>query len=569
MQVAQVGVAEKATPFSYIASHIVQVKDKLASGEYPTEEARCFCGADFNDHVVTRFDRYGMPHQMVLCKECGLMRANPRMTREAYDKFYNYEYRQIYDTWEFKKIGVDRDEVFIRDAAFSKRFEEFIEYFDIPTDVVFDIGCNMGAWLTAFKEKGSEVHGVDLGISNVEFGKTKGIDIMQGGIEALYPLNKKADLVIMNHVFEHCLDLWEELEKVKKLLKPDGLLYIGVPGMFASSLDLLFQNAHTYQFTSDTLEYVMNSCGFDAYYCDDSIASLWVMDDQIKAKGKPVHEIEKISDWLSGKPSKVPVVKTINKFSVKQRKESMKKILSYRLPDITELVQKVKADAVIVGGGPSVNDYIDKIKKKQAEGAVIFAIERMYPWCHANGITPDYVCVLDACEDVVEGFTHINPDTVHLIATQSNPKTVELLEGHKMYVFGTPQKGVNSPQIWFDNGYERVCLVNAGGSVTLCAMALAYTMGCRNLHVFGFDCHITNGDYAKGIAGVGVMRNCYEVNIDGRIFKTNNSFLSFLQQFFQLWAMAKGQNLVDNIKIYGDSMVKWASKIDIDGDKDG
>lgn len=562
----RVGGAE-ASPFSKIATYINIVKGKIKAGDYPTEEVRCFCGADYNDHVITSFDRYSIPHRMVMCKECGLMRATPRMTQQAYSSFYNLEYRNIYDTWEFQKIALDRDELFLKDKEMGMRFYDFIQYFDIPIETVFDIGCNMGAWLLPFKEHGSDVYGVDLGLSNIEYGKSMGLNLINGGVDSLVKLGKKADLIILNHVFEHFLDIEGEIANIKKLLKPNGMLYIGVPGFFGSNPNLLFQNAHTYQYTADTLGYVMNCIGFDEYYLDETISSLWVMHSKSRdKKDKPVQAIQDISNYMQGKKI-VPKVRTINKFTMKERKENIKKILSYKYPDITKFVQNVKHDAVIIGGGPSVNGYIEKIKERQKTGAKVFCIERMYPWCHENGITPDFVCVLDASDDVPDGFSYINPNTIHLVATQSNAKVMDLLKGHHVYIFATLQKGINQADMFIENGYKRVCVVNGGGSVTLSAMALAYTFGCRKLHIFGFDCHVTEGEYANGIAGVGCIRDCYEVKIDGRTFKTNNAFLSFLQQFFVLVTMADAQGLVEDVKIYGDSMVKFASKTDIDGDK--
>lgn len=567
LQAVETKVGEsKISPILY---RILQVKTNLQTGVYPTEQVRCFCGADFNDIVITEFDRYTIPHRMVLCKECGIIRANPRMTKEAYHDFYDKHYHSIYNVTEGNK-EVKVEEVFFQGLGKGWNFYKFIEYFDIKPDIVFDIGCNMGSYLLPFKENGSDVYGVDYCSGSVNYGRTQGLDITYGGVEELVKINKKADLIILNHVLEHFLDIEKELFAIKDLLKDTGVLFVGLPGLHLYDIPHLWQNAHTYQFTAETLSYVMGCCGFREYHIDESITSLWVKIPEKRNKSlKPNFEVKNIVDFLLGK-QRIPRIRTINKFTVKERKENINKILSYRLPEISPFVQSFKdRDAIIIGGGPSIDNYPDKIKDLKSKGGVIISIERMYSWCLNHDIIPDFVLILDACDDVPKGLQNLHPDTIHLVALQANSKVVDILNGYKTYVFATVQEGIDQHQYWFDHGYEHMVTLNGGGSVTLCAMAVAYTFGLKNLHIFGFDCHVTNGDYAKGIAGVGVPRECYDINIEGKIFKTNNPFLSFLQQFFYLYTIAKYKGLVDKVKIYGDSMVKYASKIPLDGDADG
>src|SRR6185295_4125101 len=79
------------------ASYFIgRVKRKLATGVYQTEPVACFCGST-SALLVTDKDRYGFDHAMWLCKDCGVIYANPRMTDESYAEFYATEYRKIYD----------------------------------------------------------------------------------------------------------------------------------------------------------------------------------------------------------------------------------------------------------------------------------------------------------------------------------------------------------------------------------------------------------------------------------------------------------------------------------------
>src|SRR5687768_667199 len=44
--------------------------------------------------VLDRRDRNGLPVQTCICKHCGLIFINPRMTAPWYGKFYEREYRE-------------------------------------------------------------------------------------------------------------------------------------------------------------------------------------------------------------------------------------------------------------------------------------------------------------------------------------------------------------------------------------------------------------------------------------------------------------------------------------------
>ena len=52
------------------------------------------------------------------------------------------------------------------------------------------------------------------------------------------------------------------LEKLKKIIKPNGMIYVGLPNLelFARGQ---FQNAHTYYFTKKTFKHYMEKFGFE------------------------------------------------------------------------------------------------------------------------------------------------------------------------------------------------------------------------------------------------------------------------------------------------------------------
>lgn len=535
------------------AYYIDQVKRKQAQGVYPLVASPCFCGRT-DGRLVAQTDRYGFDHRMVCCPSCGVIYANPRMTEAAYAQFYANEYRKIYG---------DGDDIEREDAHSAKLGHDILDCIATRTEhtvsSVFDFGCNDGSLLTVFRDRGCSVFGVDLNHETIARGRERGIDLAVGGIDQL-EARGKADLIVCNHVLEHCLDLEDTLVRLGHCLNPGGLLFIGVPGLYMWDRNTLWQNAHVWQFTAETLSYVMGCCGFEEVFCDQSIASLWQFTGDYESK-QQVNTVaaRQVHQFITEGKRYVPEIRTVNKFPLAERKQYIDAALATGSPDISQYIGALDGkQAVIVGGGPSADDQIEHIERLVARGAALIAIERMLPWCLQHGLVPDYVVAMDASTDVVEAFHTLPSTTRYLVATQCHPSVFEKLQELDVSIFNTPQRGINMADLWDKHKLQTVTQVNSGGSVTLCAMSIAMTLGARNLHIFGFDCHVTGRTYASGIAGVGTQDDTFEVSAKGseKRYRTTSAYLSFAQQFFKLMEMARQEGLIQAAHIYGDSLVK-------------
>jgi SAM-dependent methyltransferase len=547
---------------SPLISKILSLNGKIKRGDYMFEEVPCFCGSN-EGMPVTNKDRYGIFYTLRLCPKCGIMYASPRMAAKSAEEFYQSEYRGIYE------YGFSKDDEWQLGINRARGLAKLLEDFEIEPKVIFDIGCNMGQHLYLFKDK-AETYGVDYSEENILHGREKGLNLFYGGIGKLEVLDRKADFIILSHVLEHFSDIEKELDRIKDLLTPDGYLYIEVPGLYTHDLKTLFQNAHNWQFNDFTLIYLMKACGWEELYVDSQIKSIWKYTG-IKDKDiRPVqNQCKEIYDFLFSGNNILPKLNVNCMFPLKQRKKNIEKAISFQIKDISILHEKHKGkEAIIIGGGPSISNYINKIKELKASGNIIVSIERMYQWCLDNNIVPDYVLVLDASNDVLQSFDRIHPDTTHVIATQCNEDIFERLKDKNSVIFSSAQAGINFANSYDKHDYNKITIINTGSSVTLAAMSISMFLGLKNMHIFGFDCHVSGGNYAKGITGIGAVKDIITVEIDGRDFQTTIGFISFVQQFFEILKLGEANKLIGKVKIYGDSMVKAASKIDIDGDKD-
>ena len=116
--------------------------------------------------------------------------------------------------------------------------------------------------------------GIDLGSDYIEYGKTKGLDLESCHSKKLLSESVKYDLVILNHVLEHLVDIKAELAIIREFF------YVAVPGIknipdsYGDILKYL-QNAHVRHFTRDTLNQIMRFNGFEEIVGDETVRGLY------------------------------------------------------------------------------------------------------------------------------------------------------------------------------------------------------------------------------------------------------------------------------------------------------
>ena len=534
------------------------VIEKLRSGEYQTEAVSCFCGVE-EGIEIKQVDRYGIPHRIVICEECALMRATPRMTQEAYNQFYNNEYRFVNYCQAFDKTK-NTDEEIYEEVAKQKgeRLIAWLDDWDIEyPHTVVDWGCHLGGMLDSFAVLGSETWGIEIDKEAASIARQKGHRIF-ASIEELIALGVKADFVIMQDVIEHLTDL-NEVKKVGQILAPKGHLYVWTPGFFKGDPNYLFQIAHTYQFCSNTLEYVMRQLGFECIYIDEDIKSLWQYDSKAYLARKPAEWVEYITDVMFKGPEenrRMPRFRGVCKFTPRLLYQNVQENLAAKVPDIYEISRKQKGDLIVLGGGPSVDTQIEQIKELQSKGYPLLVIARMYPWCGKHGIKPDYVLSLDCSEEQEQSFTDLQPGVIYLLASVTRPSLVKMLNGEKRYIFDAKE---NDKMRAFRarNGYTACTVINSGGSVTITALSAGMNLGFTDFHVFGLDLMVADQTqtHATGIAGESIVFDFMEVEVGVETVLTTPSFLEFANQTLDLVAVGHGEGLLKSIKFYGESLI--------------
>jgi SAM-dependent methyltransferase len=165
-------------------------------------------------------------YDVVSCNNCGFCFADTSAKQEDYDKYYN-EMSKYEDKETASGGGLDS----IDKARLNTAAEKIAENYSDKNASILDIGCANGGLLQCLNEKGyTNLTGIDITQICVENVKKLGYNAYFGGIFNLEELgNKKYDIVILSHVLEHVYDLQTTAENLKKLLNPNGIIYIEVP----------------------------------------------------------------------------------------------------------------------------------------------------------------------------------------------------------------------------------------------------------------------------------------------------------------------------------------------------
>jgi hypothetical protein len=134
--------------------------------------------------------------------------------------------------------------------------------------------------------------------------------------------------------------------------------------------------------------------------------------------------------------------------------------------------------AVICGSGPSLRDTLETIRWRKSLGQTIFALNGAAKFLASEGIEVDHHVMVDARP---ENKRFLGFAKHYLIASQCDPS---LFSVKNVTLWQSITNGMEDeiPEVDFD-----YALIGGGTTVGLSAMSLAYTLGYRKLHLFGYD----------------------------------------------------------------------------------
>jgi len=178
-------------------------------------------------NIIAEVDRVGMPTETVVCNKCDFVFNN------SYIKDPKYFYKSIWgdDRWGDPEINYRKRTA--TDAYSWKRFAYIVKKLGKDFDRiehVLEIGCGDGCNLLPYHLTGKSVVGCDLDSRFLTPGKNHGMELIEGDLSSI-PKNRKFDLIMLIHSFEHMINLDELVHELHNYLKPHGHVFVEVPGI--------------------------------------------------------------------------------------------------------------------------------------------------------------------------------------------------------------------------------------------------------------------------------------------------------------------------------------------------
>lgn len=209
--------------------------DSLSNFTPVCEEVNCDnCASSGGEFLFAGPDRmHGLPglFSMVQCTKCGWVRQNPRPVAADLDKYYPNDYLAYTQAVEDEKRfwnNWDRRYGMIKRCRSIERF--------LPRGRVLEIGCGTGVFLNEMHRRGWEVVGIEPNRYASSYAHTRfGMEIFTGTLEQSGVEPGSFDVIASWNVLEHLPTPAQDMARMARVLKKDGLLVMGFPSL--ESLD--------------------------------------------------------------------------------------------------------------------------------------------------------------------------------------------------------------------------------------------------------------------------------------------------------------------------------------------
>ena len=245
-------------------------------------QVRCnLCGAD--DYRVVFPAGYAQLHQIVRCRRCGLMYANPQQHVDCED-FASRQPAEVYDpASELHRQYYQKQVTQLPD---NLRVLAALNAVLPRPGKLLEIGSFLGLFLDRIRAAGWQVVGVEPYRPAANYARAKyGLEIIEGVLPNAALPTAYFDAVMMLHVIEHLPDPAENLRDLRRVIKPGGVLAIETPRFNSLSFKLLgrrersIQNCpgHIFFFTEQTLRQILELNGFKVF-CVERVGRTLTMD---------------------------------------------------------------------------------------------------------------------------------------------------------------------------------------------------------------------------------------------------------------------------------------------------
>lgn len=239
-----------------------------------------------------------------------------------------------------------------------------------------------------------------------------------------------------------------------------------------------------------------------------------------------------------------------------ERRENLRINLRRPLPQVRAYPPNPRP-LVIVGGGPSVLEFTDKIKELRDAGAAVCAVNNMHNWLQEKlDIIPSAYVAADTREMNKRFVETPQEKCKYFLHGQCNPSVYERVANCETYIWHTAvdekdPDGQEEKRI-LDGYYMGKWTAVAGGSTSLLrAFLVMRILGYGNFHVFGFDSCYLGGEHHAYPQPENDNAKLHDVMCLGKKFVCAGWQIKQYEEFVSMFT-AVGH--IFRMEIYGDGL---------------
>jgi SAM-dependent methyltransferase len=274
-----------------------------------------FCAAKPSQQSIKGDFVYGgQPNQRFWkCDDCQMIYLYPPPTEEEEIIFYKREFEKYMEGRSARdKDWSSPEKHFQTNQSEVIRRMPFLDSYLTKGQEILEIGCSSGFMLSALRDKGMKVYGLDPSEGFISYVQEKGIPVYKeiDDLQKKYP--NKFDLIIHYYVLEHIRKPVDFIKFYMDLLKASGKMVFEVPCATDPLIEMYnipafdkfyWSVAHHWYFTKESLTRVISESGynfqlFPEQRYDLSNHIIWMIDGKPGGYGHFSHIFEPDLDHL-------------------------------------------------------------------------------------------------------------------------------------------------------------------------------------------------------------------------------------------------------------------------------
>lgn len=211
----------------------------------------------------SRYERTVNDSTLERCRRCGFVFANPQYDAASLTRLYSER-----DSEELIRLYSRIAAPAVLDSY--ERTLDLLERWLPERGRLLDFGCAAGYFFELAARRGWEAHGSDISAWTRAAAQARGLDNLHvGSLQELAFPDGYFDAVYAAQIFEHLPAPREDLQEIRRILRPGGLLWVDVPNY--RTLPILMDRddfvlnrppQHLAYFTPPTLRRLLADGGF-------------------------------------------------------------------------------------------------------------------------------------------------------------------------------------------------------------------------------------------------------------------------------------------------------------------